>query len=125
MRHMLVVGTLYALLCIVSCGGIDDYSVPLPNGYFLERTNVDSVGIMGRDGEVIPPNIVEIAVTGGIVVGRVDCRDSWDTGYFVLDTRSGERSKGISQEELQKRLRTLGVEPVPTLRHPSALRHNG
>lgn len=99
---------------------MDDYSAPLPNGYSIERTSADRVSIMGpKDmGEVIPPNIVEMAVIDQIVAGRVVGRDLRDTGYFVLDARSGSHATRLPREEWIGRLRALGVESEPSLRRP-------
>jgi hypothetical protein len=118
---MIIIAALFA--------GGGDYSVQLPNGYELIRTNASTVMIWSPRGMdrhcVVPPKIVLIGRKGHLVFGLVERDPASDPGYdptegfFVLNTENGAASLGLTKDEWVVSLRKLGVPDEPLLRRPS------
>lgn len=95
--------------------------VGLPGGYELSIANSNAIAVGNADDLiVIGPHVDRYRVVGDLVVGHVST-PRWHqyppepTGYFVLDTRSGQVSKGLTMSGLASTLKTFGIAEQPTL----------
>jgi hypothetical protein len=123
---------LVTLTVLPGCGGCD-YSVDLPNGYRLIRTNAATVVIYPPEdvrlkkfhGEAVPARITGLNDTNGIVYGRVEQSPDSDTGvtqtpgYFILDTKLNVVWLGLDEKEWRRILKENGVEQPQALVQPS------
>jgi hypothetical protein len=105
-------------------------SIPLPNGYYIERANAVTYGLVKYEKAdnyyrvVVGPTITEYALVGEIVVGVrkmqkedpfVDKNDP-DYGYFILDSVSGKLRKGLSRGDCMSILsRDYSVKSKPKM----------
>lgn len=116
---------------MAACGAEHpDYAIELANGYELVRANQHEVFISDAMQRVIVPGkVVEYAVVGDVVVGRVtmpdwpdqDAKSLFDNvveGYFLLNTASQERALGLTSAGLHEALREVGIQQIPTLVAP-------
>lgn len=122
-----------------------DFVVALPNGYQIVSATTSEPMIVKRGGRVIVRGPVDqYTVVRDLVVGLVQPptpkKPSFvpeppppgqserkphetpktvpDQGYFVLDTRSGELSKGLSEADYTARLKSLNISSPPKLSPP-------
>jgi hypothetical protein len=119
-----VAGTVIALFY---AGG--DYAVELANGYQLVRTNASTIMIWSPEGAsrrcMVPPKITRIGWKDDLVYGQVETDPSSDPGFrqaegfFVLNTRDGSVSIGLTKDEYLAALRELGIREEPRLARPS------
>jgi hypothetical protein len=122
---------LLSVTMLTGCGGCD-YSVDLPNGYRLVRTNSPTIMIFAPDsapewlhGLVVPAKITGLNDTNGIVYGRVEQSPDSDMGltqtpgYFVLDTKTNGVWLGLGEENWRGILKDRGVERPRALVRPS------
>lgn len=92
------------------------FVVALPNGYQIIRDKNSEPMIIKKGGRKIIPGPVErYAVIRDVVVGVVGSRDN---GYFVLNTRTGELGKDLSEADYTERLKALNIPPKPELSAP-------
>jgi hypothetical protein len=119
---------------LVSGSGWNDYSVLLPNGYKLVRTNDLSIfifrphlaeGTVVEKAAVVPPKIVALNISDDIVFGRTEDApgaDDWGRatpGFFILDTKNHKIQLGLDKDKWLVSLRALGINEEPTLEKPS------
>ena len=100
--------------------------IALPNGFYFQKSTPGQVELVRRDGRrVLRGPVAAYAVSGEIVAGALgeisaaaractnDCpfKDTPDTRYFVLDTRTGYLTTNLSATEWRGRLDSAGVPP--------------
>jgi hypothetical protein len=125
-----------------------DFVVALPNGYQIVRgKSSDPMIVKKSGGTVVPGPVASYTVIRDVVVGIVqpasnakaassarpaaDVKPAPDgkppsdkpagpekTGYFVLDTRTGELGKDLSESAYNERLESLNIAPSPELSPP-------
>jgi len=118
----------------INASGWNDYSVPLPNGYELVRTNAPSIfifrpyrveGIVVKNSAVVPPKITALGVFDDIVFGKTEDSpeaDDWgpaSPGFFILDTKNHKVQLGLDKGEWLESLQKEGVTEEPSLEKPS------
>jgi len=133
-RYQLNYGLLCFICLIAGCSKHPDYSVPLPNGYQLVRTNAPSIfifrpysanGLVVEDSCVVPPKIVMLNVSGDIVFGRTEKSpdaDRWGPGppgFFILDTKNHKVELGLDEQTWLSSLKAIGISGKPSLKKPS------
>jgi hypothetical protein len=109
-------GALVALVSITGCAtSQSDFVVALPNGYQIVRGGkADEPMIRKRSGgTVIPAPVTRYTVVRDVVVG-----ETGDKAYFVIDTRSGEIGKDLSEAGYTERLKALNITSAPELSPP-------
>ena len=127
-------GVLLALVSIAGCAASrSDFVVALPNGYQIIRSKTSEPMIIKKGGRmVVPGPVASYTVIRDVVVGQVqatpadqkppasgDKPSAGDkTGYFVLNTRTGEVGKNLSESEYNERLKALNIPPAPELSPP-------
>ncbi len=127
-------GVLLALVSIAGCAASrSDFVVALPNGYQIIRGKTSEPMIIKKGGRtVVPGPVASYTVIRDVVVGQVqatpadqkppasgDKPSAGDkTGYFVLNTRTGEVGKNLSESEYNERLKALNIPPAPELSPP-------
>ena len=117
------------LVMYFSFGG--DYSINLPNGYEIVRTNANEIVIASSkpgEGIVVSSYIDSYAVFENIATGHVtrkgyslEHREYSVPGYFILDMKSGGAQQGLSEEEWISSLLKHEITKRPNLRKPSRL----
>ena len=104
--------------------GCQDYTVPLPHGYFIARVHSGGFGIVtpqNRGVTRLTTRGVDVAVVGDIVAGEID--PEWSKGekplpnedFFVIHTATGQAWLDLQSGEYRQRLRELGVGAPPNL----------
>jgi hypothetical protein len=89
------------------------FVVALPNGYQIVRGKTSEPMIVKRSGGVvIPAPVSRYTVVRDVVVGATN-----DT-YFVLNTRTGETSKALSEAAYNDKLQSLNLPAAPELSPP-------
>jgi hypothetical protein len=123
-------GVLLALVSIAGCAtSRSDFVVALPNGYQIIRGKTSEPMIIKKGGRtVVPGPVASYTVIRDVVVGLVpatqpaaagDKPGAGDkTGYFVLNTRTGEVGRNLSESEYSERLKALNIPPAPELSPP-------
>lgn len=126
--------TLCICLSSLGCNGCSDYSVELPNGYLLARTNPDTIIIMApsslnvkvyKENLAVPTKIVGLGIQGDIVFGKnekspdADVRISGPEGYFILDTKNHKVQLGLDKKNWLSQLNSFGIKQEPDLKKPS------
>jgi hypothetical protein len=109
------------LLALVSIGGCaasrSDFVVALPNGYQIIRGKTSEPMIIKKGGHTIVPGpVASYTVVRDVVVGLVQAGDK--TRYFVLNTRTGDVGKDLSESDYNERLKALNIPPSPELSPP-------
>jgi hypothetical protein len=106
-----------------------EYSLPLPNGYHIERYSSGEVTIVDPESKIVVAGLVrEYAVVQTCVVGYVVMPAASPQeqakyyshvrpGYFVVDTSTGETSLALSEQEWKVRLTQRNL-PIPQLVAP-------
>ena len=123
---------LMLLLCMqVGCTGPGggEYSLPLLNGYNIERYSSGEVTIVAPDSRIVVAGRVrEYAVVQSYIVGYAVMPDTSpenltkyyshvQPGYFVVGTSTGEATLGLSEQAFKERL-TQRQLPMPQLVAP-------
>lgn len=110
-----------------------DFVVALPNGYQIKRDKADQPMLVKRTGGVVVPGPVEKytvlrdVVTGFVPEpqaqpdGKARKASKAKPGYFILRTRTGELSTGLSESEWAEQLQGLGVKAEPKDLSPPVL----
>ena len=132
-------GILLALVSIAGCAtSRSDFVVALPNGYQIIRGKTSEPMIIKKGGRtVVPGPVASYTVIRDVVVGLVQPaphdQTSKDqkpaaagdkpgpgdkTGYFVLNTRTGEVAKNLAESDYNERLKGLNIPPSPELSPP-------
>ncbi len=100
-------------------------SVTLPAGYRIFFASGSEVYLVDpQDDSVIGATLAEVNTQGGLIVGRNVPRpgdrlfDRNQPGYFVIETSSGEITRGLSREQLEQQLRERGLPGIPPLHPP-------
>jgi hypothetical protein len=109
-------GVLLAMVSIAGCAtSRSDFVVALPNGYQIVRGGkADEPMIRKRGGgAVIPGPVTRYTVVRDVVVG-----ETGDKTYFLIDTRSGEISKDLSEADYTERLKASNITSAPELSPP-------
>ena len=114
----------------VFVSGCGDYSIDLPNGYRIERTNASTIMIFGSSGVkqesnryrfVVPPKITAIGCSVDIVYGIIEESPKADIvgetipGYFILNTGTGDIKLGLNEIDFRFELKSLGIKDMPPL----------
>jgi hypothetical protein len=131
-------GVLLALASVAGCAASrSDFVVALPNGYQIIRGKTSEPMIIKKGGRtVVPGPVASYTVIRDVVVGLVQAtpkdqkpaasgekstgdKSAGDkTGYFVLNTRTGEVGKNLSESDYNERLKALNIPPSPELSPP-------
>jgi hypothetical protein len=119
------------LAALLSGCGSGDYERQLPNGYYLMRTNANTVAIWSQNRQpslAVPPRIIKIAVLGNLIIGETEYSQASElaeqsiTGFFILDTGTNFVKTGLSNEQWRAQLRERGVKSIPQLTEPIQLK---
>lgn len=124
-KHLVAI--IYALILLCGCS---DYSIQLPNGYCLVRSNDEDMTIANSVSVVvISPKIVGYEVCQHLVVGRVVLNDikseeygDSKPGFFILNTKNGDLAQGLSEEAWVVLLKQNGVNRHLELKRPTWFR---
>jgi hypothetical protein len=113
-----------AVALLAACSG--DYTVGLPNGYFLARTSPGVFGVCRPDNRYVTGSTshgVALAVIGDLVVGEFDVQAETKpvARYFVIDTKADQAWVNLTHDQYAQRLRELRVSATPQLTEPSRL----
>ena len=101
-----------------------DFVVALPNGYQIIRGKNEAPMIVKRKGgTVIPGPVARYTVLRDVVVGIVGddkpaAEGAKKTGYFVINTRTGDIAKDLAEDAYTERLKTLNINSAPELSPP-------
>jgi len=130
-RIRVVAYGLIAAFGLVGCATAgSEFVVALPNGYQIKRDKADQPTLVKRSGGVVVPGPVEkYIVLRDVVTGLVPGAESEaaqdeakdakrssrpssksEPGYFILRTRTGELSAGLSESEWTEQLKGLGLQ---------------
>ena len=103
----------FAALTTLGCATSGSpFVVALPNGYQIVRGKTSEPMIVKKSGGVvIPAPVSRYTVVRDVVVGAED------KTYFVLNTRTGEVSKGLAEAAYNDKLKSLNI-PAPELSPP-------
>ncbi|MBX5463264.1 MAG: hypothetical protein IRZ28_19510 [Steroidobacteraceae bacterium] len=145
MHQSRIRATAYGLIAafgLVACATAgSEFVVALPNGYQIKRDKADQPTLVKRSGGVVVPGPVEKYivlrdVVTGLVPGpegdaaKADAKDAKrasrrasksEPGYFILRTRTGELSTGLSESEWSEQLKGLGLKAEPKDLSPPVL----
>ena len=118
-------GVLLGLVSMTGCAtSRADFVVALPNGYQIIRDKNDAPMIIKRSGsKVIPGPVSRYTVIRDVVVGIVGddkppAEGTKPTGYFLINTRTGEIAKDLTEEAYIERLKALNINSAPELSPP-------
>jgi hypothetical protein len=109
-------GVLLAMVNLAGCAtSRSDFVVALPNGYQIVRGGKsDEPMIVKRSGgTVIPAPVTRYTVVRDVVVGATG-----EKTFFVINTRTSEVGKDLSEADYTERLKALNIAPVPELSPP-------
>lgn len=112
---------LFALLAI--CLGCNrDYTIQLPNGYFVARVYSGAFAIVNPNRRVVTDQShqgIAVAVDDDIVMGEIDPTpsdaDPAAGRHFVINTKTNEVWLELSREEYLHRLRLVDIKAPPRL----------
>jgi hypothetical protein len=93
------------------------YLTPLVFPYQLEAFDVKACAhIRVLDGETSVPDVGQIAVGDGVILGQHGnaCRND-QTGWFILNTQDGSVSEYDSAAAFQEALRAMGIDSTAPL----------
>lgn len=112
-----------AVLATVSVTGCatsrSDFVVALPNGYQIVRDKTEApIIIKKKGGKVVPGPVASYTVIRDVVVGMVQANPQDKPAYFVLNTRSGEVGKDLTEADYNERLKALNLPASPELSPP-------
>ena len=97
--------TLFAAV-ITGCG---DYEIPLRHGYLLGRISSDTFVLVDPSKRiVVGPTVDSCQVVGDLFIGRVS-RDDGQQSYFIVDMRSRNVHRDLSETEWRRQLAAKGV----------------
>lgn len=104
-----------------------DYTIPLPGNYELVRVYAGTVVLCDPENHVIlDPNVDGYAICGDLILGHVSKHPAPEyrslVGYFVVNTKSGEKATGLSKSDYLAELRRHGIRGAPALHRPSRWR---
>lgn len=122
---MRAVCTLVLALGLSGCATTrSDFTVALPNGYYLMRASDEHVQLRSRggrvtvDGPIAAYGVYRDIVTGAIgewapreggYPNAVPFKGTDDSKYFVLETDSGKVMKDLAPDAWRSQLKELGV----------------
>jgi hypothetical protein len=103
---------------LVGCAsaGTPPSVIVLPNGYEIVRNKASQPIIVKGGGRQVAGPVGAYVVVRDVVMGVSQATPP--SGYFLLETASGEVSTGLSEEDWKARLEQAGVKQVPTLNPP-------
>jgi hypothetical protein len=105
-----------SMLTLAACNS--DYTVPLPNGYFVGRVYSGAFAVVRPDNRVVT-RVTEVsimvAVVGDIVLGENDPQITHPRRYFVLNTKTREAWIDLTYPEYRAKLRELEIPDAPEL----------
>lgn len=119
-----------ALLMLLMTPGLHDFCIKLPNGYELFRPYVQGNCIVDSESSVVIGEFVDrYRVIKHLVVGHVspglsypgDTEPQEATGYFILDTKTGNIEKGMTKRKWMSSLKARGILSTPKLWKPNIL----
>lgn len=127
MKRLLYPLSLLSILLYLLGSGWNDYDVSLADGYYLLRTNADTIMIYHTTDNglvfVVPPKIVELNCSSSLIYGRAEKSQSPDIpscpGFFILDIESDFRKVGLDKDSWLGYLRKFGIKREPSLRPPN------
>ena len=104
-----------------ACSG--DYTIQLPNHYFVARVYSGAFFIVNPQNRGVTPSSHEgiaLAVVGDSVLGEIDPPPDHTPGrasggLFVVDTRSNRAWINLSREQYLQTLRGIGIKAPPKL----------
>jgi hypothetical protein len=137
-------GVFLAVVSIMGCAtSRTDFVVALPNGYQIVRgKSAEPMIVKKSGGTVLPGPVTAYTVVRDVVVGIVqpaasgkptaaskpasDAKPAPEekptatgkTGYFVLNTRTGELAKDLAESAYTERLKALNIATAPELSPP-------
>jgi hypothetical protein len=99
---------------------LSDRFTRLPNGYSIVRSSPGAVALVRPSSEeVISPPIDGYRIHSRLIIGH---SRRWDApgkpGYFVVDTRTGERWHRLTKNQWMTVLRDHGIRSAPPLIEP-------
>jgi hypothetical protein len=109
-------GLLLAIVNITGCAtSRSDFVVALPNGYQIVRggKSEEPMIVKRSGGTVIPAPVARYTVVRDVVVGA-----SGEKTFFVINTRTGEVGKDLSESDYAERLKALNIASAPELSPP-------
>jgi hypothetical protein len=113
-------GVLLALISATGCAASRaEFVVALPNGYQIKRGGKadEPMIVKKRGGTIIPGPVARYTVIRDVVVGIVEA-PAPQQGYFVINTRTGEVARDLSESEYAERLKALNISHSPELSPP-------
>ena len=105
----------FTALTLMSCAtsSSSPFVVALPNGYQIVRGKTSEPMIVKRrGGVVIPAPVSKYTVVRDVVAGAED------QTYFVLDTRTGQVTRGLAEAAYNDKLKSLNLPATPELSPP-------
>lgn len=125
MRTFRVTSLLLLILSAFALSSCSDFSGPLPGGYRVVRTNINTVVIVAPEGvppkdrksgqTVIAAKIDKMNVSGNLVYGFVrtsphsEVRHLETPGYFIIDTSTHQVQTGLEEDSFLLLLRDVNV----------------
>jgi hypothetical protein len=113
-----------SLLFIVLFAGCNsDYTIALPNGYFLARVQAGAFGVCRPDKRIVIESKqgIHLAVINTVVAGEIDvnAEPKSPARHFVVDTKENKVWDNLTYQEYLRRLKEIGVSAPPALTTPS------
>lgn len=107
MRSVRVALIALAVTVIAGCG---DYEIPLRHGYILGRISSGTFVVVDPSQHiVVGPTVDGCRVVGDLFIGRVS-GDDGQQSYFIVNMRSRNVQRGLSENEWRRQLATYGVK---------------
>ena len=119
MVRVLALSRLTFLAATAMCLGCNgDYTVELPNQYFVARVYEGAFIVVNPQKRVLTEQSQEaiaLAVAGDFVVGEIDPPSpshsaSREASFFVINTRTNEAWLKLSEKDYLQRLRMQGIK---------------
>jgi hypothetical protein len=109
--------SIFLLAVGTSFGCNRDYTIQLPNDYFVARVSPGVFAVVDPQNRVVTEQShrgIALAVAGDIVLGEIDpaskpSADLRTHGFFVINTRTNESWLKLSRAEFLERLRNERV----------------
>lgn len=127
-----VIIVVIALLVILYVIRHEVLSVDLPNSCTLEPCSRETHIIVQWDGDqskiLVAGSVQSYAVVGGIVFGRIPepaphRKITEPIGYFLLNTKNGDRQMGLTYEEMVQLGNDMyGIDSIPPMKETFSLK---
>jgi hypothetical protein len=97
------------VLAVTVIAGCGDYEVPLRHGYILGRISSGTFVVVDPSRHVVVgPTVNGCKIVGDLFIGRVS-GDDGQQSYFIVDMRSRNVQRGLSENEWRRHLTAYGV----------------